>query len=99
MSRVEGSTGVSLIVPEGVAVVHLQSPRGPETEDTHGEAASQRDQRSQLGHFFTKKGSVLHYPHSLLSNSIEHVESGLVFFLRGERRRGLSNKHRLEVGT
>ena len=93
-----GGTVICLVVPEGVAVVHLQSFWGPETEDTHGEPASQSYQCSQIRHFFTKKGNTLHYGHRLLGHSIEHVEGGLGFFLRGEKRRELRNKHCLEFG-
>lgn len=81
VSNAESSTDVSLVVPEGVAVIHLQSLWGPEAEDAHGEATPQRYQCSQIRHFFTKKGNALHYRHRLLGHSIEHVESGLIFFL------------------
>lgn len=41
LSRVVGRTNVYLVVPECVAVIHLQSLWRPETEDTQGEATSQ----------------------------------------------------------
>lgn len=94
-----GSTDVYLVVPQCVAVIHLQSFRGPETEDTHREATSQSYQGSQIRHFLTKKGNVLHHWHCLLGHSIKHIESWLVFFLREEKRRKLRNKHYLGVET
>lgn len=63
------------------------------------EATSQSYQCSQIRHFFTKKGIVLHHWHCLLGHSIKHIESWLVFFLREKKRRKLRNKHRLGVGT
>lgn len=94
-----GGTEVCLVVPERVAVIHLQSLWGPKTEDTHRESTSQSYQCSQIRHFFTKKGNALHYGHCLLGHSIEQAESGLFFFLREEKRRELRNKHCLGVGT
>ena len=99
LSHVVGGTEFCLVVPDQVAVVHLQSLWGPKTEDTHGEATSQSYQCSQIRHFFIKKGNVLPDGHGLLGHSVEHTESGLIFLLREEKRRGLRNTSYLEVGT
>ena len=94
-----GGTGVCLVVPEQVAVVHLQSLWGPQTEDTHGDATPQSYQCPQIRHFFTEKGNALRDGHGFLGHCVEHTECGLLFLLREERRRALRTQSRLGVGT
>ena len=98
VTRREG-TGVCLVIPEQVAVVHLQSLWGPKTEDTHGDATPQSYQCPQIGHFFTEKGNALRDGHGFLGHRVEHTECGLPFLLREERRRALRTQSRLGVGT
>lgn len=77
-----GSTDIRLVILEGVAVIHLQSRWCPETVDAHGEATAQSYQHSQVRHLPIQDRHVLLDSHRLLGHSIEHIESGLVFFLQ-----------------
>lgn len=84
--NVVGSTDISAVVPEGVAIIHLQSLWCPQTVDAHGEATPQSYEPSQVGHLFIQNRHTLHHWHHLLGHSIKHVQGRLVFFLRGEER-------------